>query len=145
MATRDTETLVSAAPRGGGRGPEWSLALAHDCERPATAPLRLALARTTELEIGRGAERGVRRDGPRVRLDVDDRWASAVHARLTRAAAGWVIADVDSKNGTRVNGRRVDHAELDDGDVIECGGTFLLLRRAPGPIGDLEARPAAPV
>src|SRR5262249_15561207 len=65
-------------------------------------------------------------------------WTSQVHARLSRAGDAWTIEDAGSKNGTLVNGRAVDRAVLSDGDVIECGGTFFVLRCAAGPIADLD-------
>jgi transcriptional regulator with PAS, ATPase and Fis domain len=99
----------------------------------------VSLARVVEVEIGRGAERSVRREDRRVRIDLPDRWASERHARLVCDGSGWAVEDAGSKNGTRLNGRRIERAALADGDVVECGGTFLVLRRAAGPIGDLAA------
>src|SRR5215470_6979454 len=134
------QTITSVSePRGDGRrGSEWALALALDCERPFAPPLRISLARAASVEIGRGDARAFRRDGELLRLDLDDRRTSQLHLRLVRDAGGWVVEDAGSKNGTRVNGERVERSELADGDVIECGGTFLVLRRGIGPIRDLE-------
>ena len=142
-----TDTFVSHVPRGGHRGAEWALSLALDCERLAAPPLRLSLGRTKEVEIGRGSERAYHRDGEKLRLDLPDRWASQVHARLTRDGEGWVAEDAGSKNGMRVNGVPVQRAELADGDVVECGGTFMVLRHTDTPVRDLELtgeRTAAP-
>ena len=36
-------------------------------------------------------------------------------------AAGWHIKDLGSTNGTRVNGLRVDQADLHSGDTISMG------------------------
>jgi DNA-binding NtrC family response regulator len=85
----------------------------------------------------------VKRSGTRARLDLPDRWGSQVHARLAADGEGWAIEDAGSKNGTQVNGARIERAVLGDGDFIACGGTFLVMRRAAGPIGDL-AGPAGP-
>jgi DNA-binding NtrC family response regulator len=140
-----TDTYASPAPRAGTRRPDWVLAVALECERLSAAPLRLPLARMAEIEIGRGALRAVRRAGDRLRLDLDDRRASGVHARLVRSGAGWILGDAGSKNGTRLNGVSVESAEVVDGDVIECGGTFIVLRRAHGPVAEIdgwEGRPA---
>jgi transcriptional regulator with AAA-type ATPase domain len=138
VAAADTETLSSKVPRRGGRPPEWTLAVALDCERLSAPPLRLALAPVSEVEIGRGPQRAVRVANGRLRLDLPDRWTSRLHMRFVRAGEGWVVEDAGSKNGTLVNGREVDRAALVDGDFVECGGTFLVLRRAEGPIADLE-------
>jgi transcriptional regulator of acetoin/glycerol metabolism len=133
-----TETLASDPDRTRGRE-EWALCVALDCARLEAAPARVGLAGVAEVEIGRGDRRAFRRHGGRVRLDLEDGGASKLHAVLARGATGWSIADSGSKNGTLVNGKRVERAELADGDVVECGGTFLVLRRGPGPIRDLEA------
>lgn len=44
------------------------------------------------------------------------------HAVLTRANDHWVIADLGSRNGTRVNGWIVKEAAIAPGDQIELGG-----------------------
>jgi hypothetical protein len=48
------------------------------------------------------------------------------HARITRSGSGWVIADLNSTNGTYVNGERLpaDH-RLADGDIITVGSVSL--------------------
>jgi len=136
--TAETDTLSSSVPRDRSRALEWSLAVALDCERLAAPPLRLSLAPVSEVEIGRGPERAVRIADARLRLDLPDRWTSRLHMRFARAGEDWAVEDAGSKNGTLVNGRRVERAALVDGDFVECGGTFLVLRRAEGPIADLQ-------
>ena len=50
------------------------------------------------------------------------------HAVLTRYDDGsWTITDAESKNGVRVNGRKVDICALESGDVIELGGLNVTL------------------
>jgi DNA-binding response OmpR family regulator len=50
---------------------------------------------------------------------VDDRWVSRYHARIRREGDHYVIEDLDSKNGTFVNGRRItEPAVLSDGDEV---------------------------
>ncbi|MDO8962884.1 MAG: DUF3662 and FHA domain-containing protein [Coriobacteriia bacterium] len=52
--------------------------------------------------------------------------ASRSHAAFTRTADGWTIDDLESTNGTYLNGRRVTASErLSDGDVVEIGLTRL--------------------
>jgi transcriptional regulator of acetoin/glycerol metabolism len=142
--SRSTVTFGPESPRSANRAPEWALLVALECERLAAAPSRLALAGLTQVEIGRGDARAVSRSGARARLDLPDRWGSQLHARLVGDGDSWAIEDAGSKNGTQVNGARIDRAVLSDGDVIECGGTFLVLRRAAGPIRDLAA-PVGPI
>lgn len=47
------------------------------------------------------------------------------HAELRRDGGRWVIADLGSTNGIKVNGRRVDRAQLEPGDRITLGVTEL--------------------
>ena len=53
----------------------------------------------------------------------DDDQVSRVHARLRATARGWVLEDLDSTNGTRVNGFRTTSQLLSDGDQIGIGAT----------------------
>lgn len=56
--------------------------------------------------------------------------ASRRHAEIEAGPAGFVLTDLDSTNGTFVNGRRVGRQVLRTGDRIEIGGdlvTFCLI------------------
>jgi hypothetical protein len=65
-----------------------------------------------------------------------DSTVSRLHAVLERFPAGWCIRDLDSRNGTFVNGRRVlGQARLTGGDEIHVGRTQLVFRAA-APAGD---------
>lgn len=44
---------------------------------------------------------------------------SRQHARLERRGDDWFLVDCGSVNGVRVNGKRVQEARLEPGDVIE--------------------------
>jgi Protein of unknown function (DUF3662)/FHA domain len=50
---------------------------------------------------------------------------SRKHAELRRDGEGWVVFDLGSTNGIKVNGRRVDQAPLQPGDRITLGLTEL--------------------
>jgi pSer/pThr/pTyr-binding forkhead associated (FHA) protein len=53
---------------------------------------------------------------------VHDDEASRMHARVAPTDAGWVIRDLDTTNGTFVNGARiVGPATIGPGDVIGVG------------------------
>ncbi|MGH9226212.1 MAG: FHA domain-containing protein [Acidimicrobiales bacterium] len=55
--------------------------------------------------------------------------ASRLHAALERLAAGWCIRDLTSRNGTFVNGMRIDRDRpLQPGDEIQVGSTRLVFR-----------------
>ena len=52
---------------------------------------------------------------------LDDPNVSRRHAELRREGDGWVIADLGSTNGVKLNGRQVDEAPLEAGDEITLG------------------------
>ena len=49
------------------------------------------------------------------------------HARLSFRDGRWVLRDLDSTNGTRVNGRRVGRCRLEPGDRVRLGSAELLV------------------
>ena len=59
-------------------------------------------------------------------VQVEDANVSRRHAELRREGSTWWIVDLDSTNGTELNGRRVDRGRLSDGDTITLGGTELV-------------------
>ena len=48
------------------------------------------------------------------------------HAELIRLDDGWLIRDLGSRNGTRVNGWLVKEQRLRDGDTLTFGGSVFL-------------------
>jgi pSer/pThr/pTyr-binding forkhead associated (FHA) protein len=57
---------------------------------------------------------------------VNDAAVSAVHARISRVGRAWLVADLGSTNGTRVNDRPVNgDTALGDGDVLGVGNVRL--------------------
>jgi pSer/pThr/pTyr-binding forkhead associated (FHA) protein len=52
---------------------------------------------------------------------IDDPNVSRRHAEVRRAGEGWVVADLGSTNGVKLNGRRVEEASLSEGDEITLG------------------------
>ena len=61
---------------------------------------------------------------------VDAALVSRVHCRLTASADGALeVRDLDSTNGTFVNGARVEQAHLTDGDRIQVGRLELVVTR----------------
>jgi hypothetical protein len=101
-------------------------------KRGAPAEIRL-VDDMGRLVLGRDpGEEGVR---------LDDDQASRKHAELRWDAetAGWAIADLSSRNGTIVNGRRVGAARLFPGTVIRIGRTGT--GKEPVAVGKAESRP----
>ncbi|MFV1990375.1 MAG: FhaA domain-containing protein, partial [Acidimicrobiales bacterium] len=62
--------------------------------------------------LGRLAECSVQLSDPNV---------SRQHAELNNVEGGWVITDLGSMNGTRVNGYPIGEQRLADGDIITIG------------------------
>jgi signal transduction histidine kinase len=60
---------------------------------------------------------------------------SRSHARVERANDDFVLVDLGSKNGTLVNGSRVERRELRDGDVVRFGDVELIYRTSNMPSG----------
>lgn len=72
------------------------------------------------------------RDEQQVGLDLHrDRRLSRTHAELIRIRGELVIRDLDSRNGTYVNGSRITHRSLQDGDLIRMGSMALVARWIP--------------
>lgn len=60
---------------------------------------------------------------PQCDIEVDDDNASRQHAKLRPTERGWMVEDLGSTNGTRVNGFRAAAQLLSDGDQVTIGGT----------------------
>jgi pSer/pThr/pTyr-binding forkhead associated (FHA) protein len=58
-------------------------------------------------------------------IPLGDARLSRSHARLECRSSGCMIVDLGSSNGTRLNGNRVEKAELNPGDTITIGNTSL--------------------
>ncbi|CAG7572402.1 ABC-type multidrug transport system ATPase subunit [Barrientosiimonas humi] len=71
------------------------------------------------LTIGRGLEN---------QIVVDDLLASRQHVRLTPRPGGFDVQDLDSRNGTYVNGQKVDHAFLGEGGLLAVGHSRFTVR-----------------
>jgi Protein of unknown function (DUF3662)/FHA domain len=103
---RPEETMI-ARPE-----PREQLVLIHDDKRIAIdGPV---------LQIGRA---------PGCDIVLDDRNVSRRHAEIRRRGPVVVLVDLDSTNGTIVNGRRVREHPLADGDRITLGNSRLTFER----------------
>jgi hypothetical protein len=82
-----------------------------------------------EVTIGRGAGNVIR---------IESTYVSKHHAVVRLGPRGYTIADLNSSNGTLVNGRNLTPAPLSDGDRLELGAEILIFS---DPVAG--ARPAA--
>jgi pSer/pThr/pTyr-binding forkhead associated (FHA) protein len=71
--------------------------------------------------VGRGREADLVLSEPTI---------SRSHAAVERVAGKWFVADLNSTNGTLVNGTRTTRAALADGDEIQLGRLVLRVRLA---------------
>ena len=119
--SQDSMILTPAAAAAAGLG------------RPATRrkSVRLVVQRSPSLEEGdefqlNSAPVTVGRGGQNDLVLEGDEFASARHARIEVRGDGAWVQDLDSTNGTYVNGARVAGAQrLDAGDVVRVGETDL--------------------
>jgi len=80
---------------------------------------------------------------PDVAISVDNTSVSRHHARLVVAEDRATLQDLDSKNGTYVNGQRISEATVvTDGDQVAVGEVRMTFRLRPG---DEETRTMGPV
>ena len=59
-------------------------------------------------------------------VHISDPSISNVHARVFKGPEGYVLEDLNSRNGTFINGRRIDRKLLLENDVIMVGNTQLV-------------------
>jgi transcriptional regulator with AAA-type ATPase domain len=119
--------------------PQPHLFRVFECNHPLAPSARHCLAGIDSVAIGRGERRHDRSacSGRQLRIFIPDPWMSSAHALLFRRDGSWIVEDAGSRNGTLVNGRPVERAELGDGDVVELGRSFFLFRQEVIPsLGD---------
>ena len=70
-----------------------------------------------------------RKKNSRVQFRIpDDPYLSRYHLMIEVSPPQCSLRDIGSRNGTRVNGKKVRDADLKDGDVIRAGRTEMLVR-----------------
>jgi sigma-54 dependent transcriptional regulator, acetoin dehydrogenase operon transcriptional activator AcoR len=111
------------------------LTLAFQAEAPLASPLCALLSDVDAVWMGRGhgtasAARAGTGGERQLRIEVPDRFLSASHASLQRVFGRWLLEDMGSRNGTFVDGGRVERFELRDGTVFEIGHSFFVFRAA---------------
>ncbi|HUE95762.1 MAG TPA: FHA domain-containing protein [Longimicrobiaceae bacterium] len=80
-------------------------------------------------------------------IAIKDASVSSRHARLTRTADGFLLEDLESRNGTFVNGERLTGKRvLANGDVVRFGKVILTFQLAdePADAGKTRSAPRVP-
>lgn len=104
-------------------GSEEKMLSYADVVRPTVAQLKVehdgSIIPLTDPEylLGRHRENSIQLADPGV---------SGFHARIYRGPEGYVIEDLKSRNGTWLNGARVYHATLSNGDRVHLGQIDLI-------------------
>src|SRR5204862_465363 len=114
--------LFALARRIGVRAPFWSSNVA--------AALLFGALHLPSVAFGRGSALAVRAEQSALRVDVPDVRVSGQHLRISRVLGEWVLEDLKSRNGTLLDGSRVDRIGIADGALIEAGQTFFIFRTA---------------
>jgi hypothetical protein len=114
------QSLPSPPTPGAGapsvpRGPASVLVITSGGKAGLEIPLG-----TEPLMIGRASDAG---------LQIRDDYTSTHHARLLLWGSDWVVQDLDSTNGTFVDGRRIDTpTQVPIGVPVKVGATTFELR-----------------
>lgn len=87
---------------------------------PALRTARYSLAGMREIQIGRSQQSDI---------ILHDESASRAHALLTCSSGIYTLSDLNSTNGTFVNGRRIKKTYLHDGDMFRIAGSYFLIER----------------
>ena len=120
-------------------------------QRPGSAPPRAPprsrgpgrrrLPTCSSRRRGPGAVRYTIGRDSRCDLLIEDTSVSRWHARLEQAAGDWLLTDLGSTNGTRLNGWRVHHpVPVQPGDQVRFGSARFVVR-ADRPGGGWPAAP----
>ena len=105
----------SAGVRRHDAGPATMLVITSGGKAGLEIPLG-----TDPLMIGRASDAG---------LQIRDDYTSTHHARLLLWGSDWVVQDLDSTNGTFVDGRRIDSpTQVPVGVPVKIGATTFELR-----------------
>jgi predicted component of type VI protein secretion system len=116
-AIDDPTAALEAAPHGDDHRGDPGLPLESGRYLLCGSQVFALTADVTHVGRGIGAD-----------MRLDDHTVSARHAIVVARADRLRILDDRSTNGTVVNGRRVDEAELHDGDVVVLGRVVLTYR-----------------
>ena len=73
-------------------------------------------------------------------ISVPSQMVSRTHGKVEYDKGVWVYTDLKSSNGSRINGKRVERAVLQSGDVIDVGG-FMITYKEIHDLSDVSEVP----
>ncbi len=113
MSDEANTERIKRAPRKKAQEEPYLIVLAG-----GPAGMMYQLPSDTKMTIGRGLEADIR---------MEDEGVSREHAQVTGSSDGNpILEDLDSRNGTFVNGIQIQRQELKDGDKIQIGSISIL-------------------
>jgi signal transduction histidine kinase/ActR/RegA family two-component response regulator len=123
--TEEATVVVPAVPSVGANGRAARVVLVSGPQAGATHRAAHGMV------IGRGSEADIR---------VESGGVSRLHARIERDRDKFAIVDLESRNGTFVNGERVTRRTIAFGDRIQLGAECVLLFTVADPMDEELAR-----
>lgn len=103
-----------------------SLLVVKDLEERSDQPYLRVLAGPLPGQLFRIGDGGDLGRGASVSFHLPDEQISRRHARIRTAGDAVILQDLDSTNGTFVNGKRVAVQQLQNGDTIRLGASIVL-------------------
>jgi Protein of unknown function (DUF3662)/FHA domain len=128
VAQLDEEPVSPPAPAQSGRTMIYSSAerVAEPLEERARARAQTALLLIEGRRVVIGPEGATIGRGRQADVVLNDPNVSRKHAEIRPRGGSWVITDLESTNGSQLNGRRIDGPEvLRPGDEIELGASVM--------------------
>jgi pSer/pThr/pTyr-binding forkhead associated (FHA) protein len=119
---------ISEQEQAAWRAAAFAIAGRRKGTRVEARPSPSLLIRTGDQSRTFNANFTVGREG---NLTIDDEFASSFHARFQVSHGRWYVEDLDSTNGTWLNGRRIMTAQwVKKGDKVRIGHTVMTVEPA---------------
>jgi len=122
---RLSQTLVFAPPVAGAAAPGLV------APPPAASPRACGVLRAADREFLLDGDAAVIGRSKQCDVVINDPNVSRRHAEVRREGEEFVVIDLQSTNGVRVNGREVKRAVLADGDRLQLGTSRLRFEKRP--------------
>ncbi|MGE5409217.1 MAG: FHA domain-containing protein [Syntrophothermus sp.] len=121
-AMKDLRRTTSPAPDATGfHAPQGFAGAPHGSDAWLVAERGGGLERDQRFDLIGGLSIGRSKDAD---VRISDRYASSIHARVFERGGRYYVEDMNSTNGTLLNGARLDgEAEAIDGDTVQIGDT----------------------